>query len=111
MAEETLDAVLGNLVDNARQHGGDDVAIAIYADYVQDRDQVVIRVQDNGPGISPANSARVFEPFFTTARDKGGTGLGLAIVKSLIVAHRGDIQLRPCADGACFQLCLAVCRR
>ena len=52
-------------------------------------DVVEVRVRDDGAGISSSNVARVFEPFFTTARDAGGTGLGLTIVRSLARAHGG----------------------
>jgi len=65
-------------------------------------------VEDDGPGVSPGNAARVFDPFFTTARDRGGTGLGLAIVRALIAAHGGTIALVPSARGAAFQIGLPV---
>ena len=58
-----------------------------------------LEVADDGSGISTANAARVFEPFFTTARARGGTGLGLAVVKSLLAAHNGSIELAPCTAG------------
>jgi signal transduction histidine kinase len=69
---------------------------------------VEIVVQDDGPGISPANAARVFTPFFTTAREQGGTGLGLAIVRSLVRAHHGEITLEPATRGARFKIDLPV---
>ena len=106
MATETLEAILCNLIDNAYQHGGESIVITLQSGYDLIRQQLWIRVQDNGPGISEANSKHIFDPFFTTARDRGGTGLGLAIVKSLILAHRGDVLLLSNQNGACFQLWL-----
>ncbi|HEX5674457.1 MAG TPA: HAMP domain-containing sensor histidine kinase, partial [Azonexus sp.] len=88
---DTLDSVLSNLLDNARQHGGREVQVGI--DAQPDEGSVVLTVRDNGPGISDANAARVFEPFFTTARSQGGTGLGLAVVRALVRAHGGDVWL------------------
>jgi signal transduction histidine kinase len=88
---DTLDSVLSNLLDNARQHSGRDVQVWLGARL--DEDSVVLTVRDNGPGISDANAARVFEPFFTTARSQGGTGLGLAVVRALVRAHGGDVWL------------------
>jgi len=65
-------------------------------------------VEDDGPGVSPGNAARVFDPFFTTARDRGGTGLGHPIVRTLIAAHWGTIALVPSARGTAFQIGLPV---
>lgn len=53
--------------------------------------RAVVEVADNGPGISPADKNRIFEPYFTTKR--GGTGLGLAIVSSVISEHQGEIRV------------------
>lgn len=88
---DTLDSVLSNLLDNARQHSGRDVQVWLGAR--SEEDSVVLTVRDNGPGISDANAARVFEPFFTTARSQGGTGLGLAVVRALVRAHGGEVWL------------------
>jgi len=65
-------------------------------------DRAILRVEDDGPGVSPANAARVFVPFFTTARKSGGTGLGLAIARGLVEAHGGTIALLPSERGALF---------
>lgn len=99
MAPETFDAVLTNLLENARQHGGAAIGLRAWREegVCGDDAQVVIQVWDDGPGVSEANRARIFEPFFTTARDAGGTGLGLAVVRSLLNAHGGSIVIE---DGA-----------
>ncbi|MBP8809408.1 MAG: ATP-binding protein [Kofleriaceae bacterium] len=55
------------------------------------RDQVQLRVSDDGPGIPPEVAQRIFEPFFSTK--EGGTGMGMAIVHSLVTQHRGVIDL------------------
>ena len=96
MAEDVLESILSNLLDNARQHGGDAVTVAVTCPALA---FLLIEISDNGPGISVANAARVFEPFFTTARARGGTGLGLAVVKSLLTAHRGAIELGESSVG------------
>jgi len=106
MGEETLDTILSNLLENARQHGGPGIGVTIRA--ARDGVRASVRVEDDGPGVSPGNAARVFDPFFTTARDRGGTGLGLAIVRALIAAHGGTIALVPSARGAAFQIGLPV---
>jgi signal transduction histidine kinase len=91
-----LAAVLGNLVDNARRHGGPEVAVRLraMANARAGREGVAIEVADDGRGIPEADQGRVFEPFFTTAQERGGSGLGLAVVRSLVEAHGGSIALR-----------------
>ncbi|VAX05856.1 Flagellar sensor histidine kinase FleS [hydrothermal vent metagenome] len=105
------DALLGalvNLVNNALDHGGDQVQLQVELDLISDS-QLQIKVSDNGPGIPKDLLERVFDPFFTTS--SGGTGLGLAVVQSVIMAHEGHITIQPSAlGGACFQLCLPVYR-
>ena len=105
MAEDVLESILSNLLDNARQHGGDAVIVAVTG---PGSGSLLIEVSDNGPGISAANVARVFEPFFTTARSQGGTGLGLAVVKSLLTAHRGDIRLAETSAGTQMEIRLPL---
>ena len=65
---------------------------------------VEIVVHDDGPGISAANADRVFEPFFTTSRNRGGTGLGLTIVRALLHAHDSAITLAPSARGTALRI-------
>ena len=71
---------------------------------------VRVTVDDNGPGVPPADRERVFRPFVTT---KGrGTGLGLALVQKIIVTHNGRIQVASApAGGASFQMLLPLPRR
>lgn len=53
----------------------------------------MVRVSDTGPGISDGNAGRIFDRFFTTARDRGGTGLGLPIMRSRLAATGATIEL------------------
>lgn len=109
MAGETLESIVANLLENARQHGGAGVHVRVTAAPAADAPGYLdITVADDGPGISPANTGRVFEPFFTTARDRGGTGLGLAVVRSLVEAHGGRVECQPSSVGATFILSLPV---
>lgn len=96
---EVLASVLGNLASNALDACGDgaqlDWRIALRGD------ELVIDLQDNGPGIPADRCDRIFEPFFTTRAN--GTGLGLAVVRAVIDAHQGDIELdTDCRQGARF---------
>jgi signal transduction histidine kinase len=104
MAPETFESIVANLIDNARQHGGDKVRVQLVSRSIGTvaGTLVELEVMDNGPGISVGNRERIFRPFFTTARDRGGSGLGLAIVQALVSAHGGTIDLASSKVGARF---------
>lgn len=102
MSEEVLETILSNLIDNARLHGGEAVQVTLEAS--RRGKSIAIVVADDGQGISSANAARIFTPFFTTAREKGGSGLGLSIVRSLVRAHGGEIVLATATRGARFEI-------
>jgi signal transduction histidine kinase len=100
-AENAL-IVFGHLMDNAIRHGADQVEIIVH----QEGARAVVRVADDGAGISSGNRERVFDPFFTTRRAEGGTGMGLGIVRALLRAHGGDIVLADSEHGTAFMLTL-----
>jgi signal transduction histidine kinase len=65
--------------------------------------QVIVKVQDSGPGIPPEQLATVFQPFFSTKLHRGGTGLGLAISQEIVLRHGGRLGVEsPPGRGACF---------
>lgn len=87
--------VLDHLVNNAHAHGAQQVLLSV--------DAGVLRVADDGPGISEGNRTRIFDPFFTTRRDQGGTGMGLAIVQRMLTTQGAEISLVP-GEGAVFEI-------
>ncbi|MCS7235956.1 MAG: ATP-binding protein [Armatimonadota bacterium] len=62
-----------------------------------------LAVEDEGPGISPEDLERVFEPFYraepSRSRQAGGSGLGLAVVKHLVLAHGGSVRAERRPEG------------
>jgi signal transduction histidine kinase len=67
---------------------------------------VLVAVQDSGPGLSPENLERLFDPFYTTK--PGGMGMGLSICRSIIEAHEGRLWASANEPrGAVFQFTLA----
>jgi two-component system sensor histidine kinase ChvG len=91
--EGPLSQVLRNLIDNARSFSpaGGEVRVAIR----QTRDEVTIRVDDDGPGVPPDNMETIFERFYTSrpkgAAFGGNSGLGLAIARQIVETHGGRI--------------------
>jgi signal transduction histidine kinase len=88
-----LRRVLRNLGDNAARHAGGHLAFSV----AEGDGQVVLAVDDDGPGIPETDRERVFERFVrlddARARDDGGSGLGLAIVAELVAAHGGTVAV------------------
>lgn len=106
--------VLGNLLSNAvkfTEQGVIELRVEVAAADDQ-RLQVVIEVQDQGPGISEDTMARLFTPYAQasqeTARTYGGTGLGLAVSRQLARLMGGELEARPgLSGGAIFRLALS----
>ncbi|MUT68308.1 sensor histidine kinase KdpD [Paenibacillus sp. NEAU-GSW1] len=100
--EEALDRILGNLIANAIQHGGDGKTIGLVLQ--EDDEYVYAKVWDRGKGIGELEQDRVFERMYTLedSRNKSyqGSGLGLTITKRLVEAQEGTIhiQSRPYAE-------------
>jgi two-component system OmpR family sensor kinase len=94
--ERRLRQVLDNLLANVRLHTPPGTAAYVTATRVGD--EVILLVEDNGPGVSPELRDRIFDRFVRPdpgrGRDTGGAGLGLAIVRSIVAAHGGSIDAR-----------------
>ncbi|MEN8149185.1 MAG: ATP-binding protein [Planctomycetota bacterium] len=89
LAEEPLKQIVVNLVMNAVQASKRGAEVRVRASAVDDGVEMV--VEDDGPGIPPADRERVFEPFFTTR--EAGTGLGLSVVRKIVEGHGGLIEI------------------
>jgi signal transduction histidine kinase len=97
-----LAEILVNLLQNAREAFGEKGNVFISADCHRDY-AVEISVRDDGPGIAPEKTERIFEAYFTT-KEKG-SGLGLSIVKHNIELYGGNIRLESkLGQGAKFTL-------
>jgi signal transduction histidine kinase len=90
-----LNQVWANLIDNALDAVADAGRVDVTAK--RERQRVVVRVVDDGPGIPAEVRARIFEPFFTTKPVGLGTGLGLDIVRRLVIHNDAeiDVESRP----------------
>jgi signal transduction histidine kinase len=106
-----LQQILTNLLSNAVRYApaGTEVAVS----FEPDVGQVVIAVEDEGPGVPVGERTRVFDKFYRTpqaqALNKKGLGLGLSICRDLVVAHRGRIWVEDApGGGARFVVVLPV---
>lgn len=109
-----LRQVLGNLVRNALVHTPPKTSIEISV--VANDGFARVSVTDHGPGLTPEDSRRIFEPFFradpSRSRDSGGAGLGLSIVSAVVAAHGGGVKVRETeGGGATFEVDLPLNRR
>ena len=108
-----LRQVFGNLLTNAVTHtpAGTPIIVRVGADL--GADLAAVEVVDSGPGLSPEQTARVFERFYRAdaarTRAHGGSGLGLSIVAALVAAHGGRVEVdsEPGA-GATFRVLLPL---
>lgn len=97
-----LRQVIGNVVNNARQHTPP--GTPAHVEVEREGDAAVVTVTDEGPGISPQHRKKVFERLYrvdeSRSRSTGGAGLGLAIVESIVSAHEGTVELTDFRPGS-----------
>jgi len=107
-----LEQALVNLLTNARHAiGGTGAAGKVMVrTRVAAGGEVILEVEDDGPGVPQAQRSKIFDPFFTTKQDGKGTGLGLALVYGILSDHGGRIELREgTLGGARFVATFPVC--
>ena len=118
--ESRLGQVIDNLIANARSFSPPRGEVRI--SLTRQADRVVIKIEDDGPGIPSHAFERIFERFYTDRPDQGfgqHSGLGLSISRQIISAHSGTIRAEnrlgapvgtqePAVLGACFILTLPV---
>jgi len=92
---DDLARVVQNLIDNAVRHAADRVVVSVVSTH---NGRVVLNVDDDGPGVSAADRAGIFERFTrgdeARSRDTGGAGLGLSIAAEIVADHDGTLEVR-----------------
>jgi signal transduction histidine kinase len=101
-----LNQVWGNLIDNALDAVANGGRVEVFA--IRENQNVVVRVRDDGPGISPEIRDRVFDPFFTTKPQGQGTGLGLDIARRLVRHNDGVIDFESQCGRTEFRVRLPI---
>ncbi len=98
LKRQAFKRAITNLVSNAARFGDQIIVRA-----ATERNWLRIEVDDNGPGIPPAERDNVFKPFYrldhARTQDEGNTGLGLAIARDIARSHGGDIALGQSSMG------------
>ena len=93
---QLVQSIAQNLISNAVKYsaGRPGAKVVVYGG--REGDEAVLEVTDNGPGMSEAVLARLYQPFFRAPEARGlpGQGLGLATTKRLVDAHGGTIRIR-----------------
>ena len=91
--------VFRNVFENAlaAANGGAEVTVRATSDQLGGQPALCVSIRDNGPGLTPEQQRRMFEPFYTTKPQ--GTGLGMAIAKRIVEAHGGRISARQAPEG------------
>ena len=111
--EGTLVEAIVNIVGNAVKYSPTGSQISITAN--SSENQVAIRIQDNGIGISKEDLPFIFEDFYTTKPNKDvekGSGVGLALTRRILEAHEGTISVESeLGKGSTFELCLPVVKK
>ncbi len=93
-----LAQVFVSLLDNALRAAVQQVIFEV----LPREDFVLIKIQDDGPGVPEGLRERVFEPFFTTRKQEGAIGLGLSLSQTVVTEYGGYLYLDEAAPGGCF---------
>jgi len=106
-----LEQVLMNLIGNASKYTPDGSSITISAR--REKDKLVIKIQDNGPGISSEAQKHLFDPYFRSEAaqedTKEGLGLGLPIARHIVELHGGQIRVKSkTGQGSTFSFSLPL---
>jgi len=97
-ARDELHRLVLNLMENALRHT--DPGTAVEATVERRNGEVVLSVEDDGPGIPFEQREKVFERFYRGSGEySGSSGLGLSIVRAVAESHRGSVRLEEPLDG------------
>ncbi len=99
-----VDTVVYNLLSNAIKYTPDKGSISMKMALDQQKRQIVITVDDNGPGISSDRQQKLFHPFMEGEASPGGIGIGLYTSQKMARIHKGDLTYERTDSGSRFTL-------
>lgn len=103
-----LNQVWTNIIDNAIDAMAVNGKGILTINTKKERNNVVVTITDNGPGIPEEISSMIFDPFFTTKDIGEGTGLGLDVVMRIIEQHHGSVKLKSEPGKTSFFVCIPI---
>ncbi len=104
---DSLSLALVNLLDNACRYGGNCIGFSLHIR----ENMAFLTVSDDGPGLSPIHTGRIFEPFYSyhpDGVDHSGSGVGLALTKLIALSH-GGTALVDGSDGMRVSIRMPLC--
>ncbi len=110
LSPDRMRQVFLNLLMNSGHAIGQQGTITLHTRLDTDNQQIIVIVEDDGPGIDEAIINKIFDPFFTTKPQGAGTGLGLSVSYGIIRDHGGDIRVESEPGGPTrFIIILPIC--
>ena len=95
-----VEMAVANIVRNAQRHALSSVWVTVE----RRGGNAIVRVEDDGPGVSAEDEREIFKPFFSREPTGSGSGLGLAIVNNIMQEHGGSVDYSLGSHGAIFEL-------
>ncbi|TCO75835.1 sensor histidine kinase [Chromatocurvus halotolerans] len=95
-----IEMAVANIVRNAQRHAQSSVSVTVE----RRGGNAVVRVEDDGPGVTTDDEQEIFKPFFSREPTGSGSGLGLAIVSNIMQEHGGNVGYSRGSRGAIFEL-------
>ena len=90
--------IIANAIEATNSKGI--ITVKVY----KENQDVIIAIQDNGPGIQKEIQSQIFTPYFTTKKEQGGTGIGLDICKNVITKIGGTIDVLSVPGNTIFYI-------
>jgi len=94
LCNNAFDAMRSKLTEDGRPETGETYNPKLRVRTNSENGQILIEIEDNGPGIPDDIKDKILQPFFTTKKGTQGTGLGLSITNDIIKAHGGQITIK-----------------
>lgn len=99
---QMVETIVYNLLSNAVKYTPERGSIRVRLKV--EGSALLVKVEDNGPGISEKRQAELFKPFMNGLASQGGMGIGLYTAQQMAIIHHGSLSYKPLQPGSCFIL-------